>query len=474
MLVFSAATAMALQSTAGSVQTAIDADPTGNTATALGVQDNCHSAAVGDTFQVDVVVHGVPTYDEKILTGGTRAFGFNFHFDPKVVHVTAADNGIWLGSASRFEVIQANYDPGGDPNDFPATTGDTRIDYATFARFSSGDGVLTRLTLQAVGAGTSTLTINDEVDNAKYAEVIDAQSEIYPVSQQQDAVIAVGQPCTSVTTPAPTVPGEGPLVGTPSPSPAPTTTPAGPPATGAGDTAIAIDAVTTGNSATELGPIDDCASAKVGDVFQVDFVIQDVKDLLAWEAPISYDPKVLKITDRNVKLFQAANDGSNVFDASNVTPNTSGLFRAGAVDQADPASPDSGSGVLMRLTMEAVADGQSPVSVSPVDLDGDSKPETGVGLKNQDNELIGGQPFSGKITNATIRVGSDCPDGGKVVLGSGGSSSGDNGGNPAESSSGSSNTWVYVVVAAAAAVVVLAGVALLFRRSRRTNGPPSA
>ena len=217
-----------------------------------------------------------------------------------------------------------------------------------------------------------------------------------------------------------------------------------------------------------MGQIDNCAKASNGETFQVDVVIMGVTNLLAWELPVSFDPKILRVDDRNVKLFQAANQGSSVFDASNQTPNNTGMYVTGAFDTADPPAPDSGDGVLVRLTMTAVGPGTSQLSLDPVDINGDNIPDKGVFLRNVDNAIIGDTNgdtfFDGPVSGAEIRVGTDCPSGGQVVPAqAGGTTTG----------SGSSNTWIWVVVAVAAVIVVAGGAAgLLALRARRRRVSP--
>jgi hypothetical protein len=344
-----------------------------------------------------------------------------------------------------------------------------RLDYANLtSEWASGEGVLSRLTVTVVGTGVSALTLDSEIEGLPHPVVIDAASNTYEVSQQQNAVIAVGQSCADV--PLPTQ--FDPFDPTPAPTPVATPTPETVPTpivstVPAGDTQVSVDTITTGNTATSFGDIDECASATNGETFQVDIVIQDVQDLLGWEGPISYDHTVLRILDRDVKLFQAANEGSQVFDASNQTPNDTGLYRAAAVDQADPQAPDSGDGVLIRLTIEAVGEGTSQISLSPVDLNGDGTPETGLVLKNIDNIFIGGATFPGPLNDGEIRVGADCEGGGSVIQTQGPTGNGTTDGDDDGGGSG----WVWIVVGAIIAVVAVAGAARFLMR--RGSGTPS-
>ena len=477
-LIVGATTAHAFQSTP-SIQIAVDLNTAGNSGTAVGAIDACRSVNVGDTFDFDVVVKGVPPPDSTNANGGAAGFGLNVHFDPAVINLTNAVNNLWVKSDAPFERIAANFVNGGDANSFPATTGDTRVDFlnVSVAGYSSGDGVLSRFTAKAVGPGQTTITVDSEVDGYPYPavfEVTDATtgaSTIYDVSSLQNAVIMVGQPCASASAPSPFDPLLTPRASpTPTPGPATPTPAPTPPGVPAGDTQLAIDAVTTGNAATTVGQIDTCASANNGDEFQVDVVIRGVQNLLAWELPISFNKDVLRLDNRDVKLFQQANKGSNVFDSSSQTPNDTGVYVASASDLADPVAPDSGDGVLVRLTFAAVGNGISQLSLRPVDINGDGQPDRGVLLKNIDNAIIGDTNgdtfFDGPATGAEIRVGAACPSGAQVVKTP-------DSGTTSSSGGSSSDTWVWVAIAGGAAAVAAAAAAgVLLMRRRRSGGSP--
>ena len=182
---------------------------------------------------------------------------------------------------------------------------------------------------------------------------------------------------------------------------------------------IGVDADPTGNTATSLGPIDSCVSVSTGDTFQVDLFVTDVPDLLAWETYFVYDMSVINIDSRDVMMFQAANTGSNVFDVSEGLPDIDGQYGVAAVDLADPPAPDSGSGVLARLTLKAIGTGVSPASLSPIDINEDGRIDLGPFLTASRGESIGDQDedgfFDGPISNAQIAVDTACPGGTPVA-----------------------------------------------------------
>jgi len=178
---------------------------------------------------------------------------------------------------------------------------------------------------------------------------------------------------------------------------------------------VGVDADPSGNTATSLGTIDSCVSVKKGDEFAVDVFVTEVSDLLGWEAYFSFDGSILNVTDRDVKLFQAASAGSDVFDASESLPSSGGLYRLGAIDIAQPLAPDSGSGVLARLTLEAVGAGISPAILITLDANNDGSPDLGNRLLDPQGLPIGDNNgdafFDGPVFNAQIAVGRDCPTG---------------------------------------------------------------
>lgn len=215
-------------------------------------------------------------------------------------------------------------------------------------------------------------------------------------------------------------------------------------------TSLAIDADPTGNSETSLGPQDSCVSVSQGDTFEIDVTITDVTDLLAWEASFTYDPEVVQLTDRDVELFQAADGDSTIFDVSQSTPDSDGMYGLGAVDTADPEAPDSGSGVLARLTLEAVGPGASPLAIPEIDLNDDTVPDRGPVLRNVAGEAIGDEDgdgmFDGPVSDAQVVVDGSCPKEG----------AGEDGGFP---------WWILGIVL----VAVVGGGLIAYRASRRRS-----
>ena len=184
-------------------------------------------------------------------------------------------------------------------------------------------------------------------------------------------------------------------------------------------TSIGIDANPVGSTATSLGPIDSCVSVSTGDTFDVDIFITDVTDLLAWEVYFVYDSSIINIVDHDVQVFQAANEGSNIFDLSEALPDLDARYQLAAADLADPEAPDSGSGVLASLTLKAVGPGISPASIPLIDFDNNGTMDLGPFLSDVRadhtshpiGDLNNDTLFDGQIFAAQIAVDTACPPG---------------------------------------------------------------
>lgn len=223
---------------------------------------------------------------------------------------------------------------------------------------------------------------------------------------------------------------------------------------------LAVDAGIEGNEPDAVGPIEDCFQADAGDEFQMDVVVENITDLLAWQIYLTYDPAVLTVTDHDVKLFQQANAGSAVFDLSAAVPDNSGRHSLAAFDSADPPQPDSGSGVLARVTLRAVGEGGTEVGFDARDVNNDGVLDVGTLLRDIDAQPIGDENgdsyFDGEAAPALVVVGGECPAGSNVVTFAG--AAGEDGGIP----------WLVVggVIIAVLAAAAAGALVLLSRRNR--------
>jgi len=133
--------------------------------------------------------------------------------------------------------------------------------------------------------------------------------------------------------------------------------------------AVGVDADPTGNTATSLGTIDSARTVACGELFDVDVYITDVSQLVVWNAAFRYDPFVVRVVARDVKMFLAANPGSSTgnMDLSAGDPAAAGSYDLLARDtSADPSAHESGSGVLARLTLRAVGAGSTNLTLSDI------------------------------------------------------------------------------------------------------------
>jgi len=168
-----------------------------------------------------------------------------------------------------------------------------------------------------------------------------------------------------------------------------------------GVTTVGIDADPTSNTPTSLGDIDVCVSVATGQSFDIDVFVTDIHDLFGWDANFVYDGSVVHVLGSDAQLFQASNPGSQVVNFSaDPLPDTDGSYTLGVGEMAE-ASADSGSGVLVRLTLEAASAGTSRVSLA------------GLKLRTMQGDYIddadGDQFFDSTTSEAEIRVDEPCP-----------------------------------------------------------------
>jgi hypothetical protein len=127
------------------------------------------------------------------------------------------------------------------------------------------------------------------------------------------------------------------------------------------------------NTKTGFGAIDVCRDTDdlggpldVGDSFTIDIVVDDATNPIAgaqWR--LNYGPTVLKVTGSNWASWKLGS-GLRVEDA---LPDSDGSFYT-----ASTGSGASGDGVLQGLTLQAVASGQSDLTLSDVQVSVETNP----------------------------------------------------------------------------------------------------
>lgn len=176
-------------------------------------------------------------------------------------------------------------------------------------------------------------------------------------------------------------------------------------------TYLGLDLVSDGNSAAFLDSVQDCVEVQVGDLLPLDIFIGDAHELQAFELRFAFDPELLRMAGHDFEQFliTTAPRGS-VFPTLFEMEKPGRYFLAAAEFRG---TPDSGSGVLARLTMEVLAPGRSPVAIvtDPSFL----SPH----LTDADNPK-GEDLFQGPVSDGEVAVGEPCspsppqPDGAGV------------------------------------------------------------
>jgi hypothetical protein len=229
-----------------------------------------------------------------------------------------------------------------------------------------------------------------------------------------------------------------------------------------GGPSIGIDVDPTGNQPASLGARNVCLEVRKGDRFQIDLVAENMTGLSAWETYMSFDANVVNVVDRDVQQFLATAAGGNVFDISESVPDDDPPYRVGGAIISDPPASVDGSGVLARLTLEAMGSGLTTISLAPIRVDVGT---IGPTFTNVDGGRIGDSNgdsyFDGPFLDGQIAVDQPCP--------------GSEGVTPASlaSSSGGLAWWVFLAIAAG--IVAAAGIGgVAFFRLRRAGSNPSS
>lgn len=166
-------------------------------------------------------------------------------------------------------------------------------------------------------------------------------------------------------------------------------------------TTVGVDSDSTGNEATSLGEIDACVSVAVGQTFDVDVFVTDVADLAAWQATFGYEPSVLQVVGTNVDLFLASDQPGRLLDLSEVVPDQDGSYGFRVADMTPGAAGHYGSGVLARVTLEALTAGSSFLTLDEIIL--------GTSEILAIGDVTGDNMFDGPISYAQVWVGEPCP-----------------------------------------------------------------
>lgn len=145
-----------------------------------------------------------------------------------------------------------------------------------------------------------------------------------------------------------------------------------PPLAAQGQTSIGVDADPEGNSATTLGAVQDCRSVEVNDSFQIDVFVRDVQDIDGFQFDLVYDSTKVRVTAVDNLQMLNAGGATQAIDFSDQVPDTDGTFTVAVADFGP--NNESGDGVLSRITLEALANGQSSADLTNVRLTSNAQP----------------------------------------------------------------------------------------------------
>ena len=198
----------------------IDADPDGNTATSLGAIDACISVESGQIFDIDVFVANV-----NDLAGWQTTV----IYDSSLLRIVDGDVRFFVAHDPESNLLDLS-----EP--LPNQMGSYTMVVADFAPIpgESGDGVLGRLTMEAVGAGISDLRVSGTVlVDSQTGSIEDFDGDSLYDGATAGAKVSIDAPCPEITPvaspePSPTITEPTATVPAVTPSPTlPTATPPG-------------------------------------------------------------------------------------------------------------------------------------------------------------------------------------------------------------------------------------------------------
>jgi hypothetical protein len=141
---------------AGTTVVGVDADPSGNTATSLGTIERCVDVSVGQAFDIDVFVDAIP--EDRDLAG----FNYLLNYDPSKLQVNGCNHDMLLASQPGSYVVDLSDEVCRTGS--PDTDGTLLVAVADLAAAppepGGSLGVLGRYQFQAVGSGSSVLTLS--------------------------------------------------------------------------------------------------------------------------------------------------------------------------------------------------------------------------------------------------------------------------------------------------------------------------
>lgn len=178
--------------------------------------------------------------------------------------------------------------------------------------------------------------------------------------------------------------------------------------TGSSIQLVAIDADSSGNTATSLGALNACKRTEPGQSITVDLVADAVptdRGIIGFEVNIEYTPDIIELSAVDNEFLLAAVGEFEPFEGlSQTLPDTDGRYLISVADlQSNEAGAgnniESGPGVLSRITFTAKAAGIA--TVGPL-FDPPGAYPTVIDKNNETIEVT-------SVGKAMIAVGQDCP-----------------------------------------------------------------
>ncbi len=126
-------------------------------------------------------------------------------------------------------------------------------------------------------------------------------------------------------------------------------------------TRLGVDLISDGDADSFVGSVQGCLEVDVGDSFPIDLYIEDAQGLRAWELRFSFDHELLQIVGHDFGQFLLSTDPSGIIFPSLYEMETADRYFLAASEFR--GTPDSGSGVLARMSMQAMAPGRSTVTI---------------------------------------------------------------------------------------------------------------
>ncbi len=162
---------------------AIDMDTAGNAANSLTLPpQDCNTVTVGGTLDIDITADSIPGFDG--ISGGIAGVQFDLVYDPTKVKVTGVNNSQLLSVNTGALILDFS-------DAVPDTDGVFTAAAADFTGTPTalGPGVLSRITVEGVGAGIGALSLTNIL-------VLDGLNQTYTVTNPIEAAeVAVDATC---------------------------------------------------------------------------------------------------------------------------------------------------------------------------------------------------------------------------------------------------------------------------------------